>query len=372
MLLGMFASMFATGSPLTIFRLLYRSVVPEYFITEQEVQTSDGKYVTVYCKKFWYTNTYSYTLTTDEYPAWNYKNSKIPVDDQTFPIAFDVVNSTPWIVLPMRGKKCKEYGFPIEGLVFFTLEGNSWKQVPYKKAPVNLRVNLLQNESEYKAKITPEIRQHLDAEYYRSERTLQYISADGSGKTIKAIAESNMELPHIANTSSCYYLNPPVDPDEKRSLREYVGMEPVQVQVNLMKVGNGQIELSANDKNRMFPNYKNRGNCDKVVKRHYVAQLSEENQAEFSQIAGVPEGPFKSSGTAVRVELYSSTGAGTKSFYLPIRGFSFARIGLMDCQPDRVVVYFGSDTNSQQILEYSLEARLLKRWLVQSPGKAGN
>ncbi|MBC7757147.1 MAG: hypothetical protein H7Z20_11035 [Bdellovibrio sp.] len=176
-----------------------------------------------------------------------------------------------------------------------------------------------------------------------------------------------MELPYIAEVSSCYYLNPPVDPDERSSLREYVDMKAVTVQANLVKDSNEQIELSDNELQQMYLIPKIRGNCDKVVKRRFTTRLAKENQAEFAKVAGVLEGTFKSPGSAERVELNTGTNGETKSFYLPLQGFSATRISVMHCQPDRIIVDFGRDNNSLQVLEYNLNAQLQKKWSVQLP-----
>lgn len=412
---------------------IYREVVPKHVLnTVQIIQTVDDKSVTVNTKQSRYTSTYTVTIAASGYPIWSFKNSNIPVMDQTVPIAFDVVNNIPWIVLPIRGRKCHEYQLPREGLVFFRLEDRSWKQASYDQAPKNLSVNLLQNTYEYEKgvgmdqancpfgaeraeggyicrdsadgvkescsylimdesgvscrdstgkettkplipnygrPVTPVIRKYLDANLANKHFATEFINTDGSGKTISEIVSANMELPRIADTSSCYYLNPPVDPNEKRSLREFVRMEVVAVKASLMKIDDEQVEMSDVETRQLLANPRILGSCDKLVKRHYVAQLANENHAEFSQVAGVASGPFKSPGSAERVELNTDFEGRSRSFYLPIRGFSFSRISLMHCQKDRIIVYFGSNTNSQQILEYDLNATLLNKWSVQLPNK---
>ncbi len=367
LMLAMFAGLLSAVSPATVISTLYRYVVPEHFVTEQLIETTDGKQITVHANKYWYTGKYSLALNTEDYPPWTYENSNIPVMDQTFPVTFDVVNNVPWVVLPVRGAKCSEYGFPREGFAVFKLDNKIWKQVPYEQAPPSLRVNLLQNNDEMNEKITPEIRQSLDVDLYNSGQMHQYINEDGSGKTIKESAKLNMELPYIADAGSCYYLNPPVDPDERRSLREYVEMKAVKVQANIVKESDEKIELSDYELKQMYLVPKILGNCDKVVKRHFTTQLAKENQAEFVKVAGVPEGTFKSAGAAERVELIAGTNGETRSFYLPLQGASATRISLMHCQPDRIIVDFGEDNNSLQVLEYSLNAQLKKKWSVQLP-----
>ncbi|MBC7757148.1 MAG: hypothetical protein H7Z20_11040 [Bdellovibrio sp.] len=174
LMLTMFAGLLSAVSPAQTLSLLYRSVVPEHFKTEQLIDTADGKQIMVLTNNYSYTGKYSLALNTEDYPDWTYDNSKIPVMDQTFPVTFDVVKNTPWIVLPVRGSKCSKYGFPREGFVVFKLDNKIWKQVPYEQAPSNLRVNMLQNYYENNEKITPEIRQNLEAESYHNGYMHQY------------------------------------------------------------------------------------------------------------------------------------------------------------------------------------------------------
>ena len=366
LMLAMFAGLLSGVSPATVISTLYRYVVPEHFETEQLIETADGKQITVHANKYWYTGKYSLALNTEDYPPWTYENSNIPASDPTYPIIFDVVKDVPWVVLPLRGAKCSEYGFPREGFAVFKLDNKIWKQVSYEQAPSNLRVNM-SHVDDYKEKITPEIRQNLYMGLYNSGQMHQYINEDGSGKTIKESAKLNMEYPYIADRDSCHYLNPPVDPDEKHSLREYVEMKAVIVQAKIVKENDEKIELSDNELKQMYLVPKVLGNCDKVVKRHFTTQLAKENQAEFAKVAGIPEGIFKSPGSAERVELNTGTNGETRSFYLPLQGASATRISLMHCQPDRIIVDFGRDNNSLQVLEYNMNAQLQKKWSVQLP-----
>ena len=364
LMLAMFVGLFSAVSPAQTLSLLYRYVVPEHFKTEQLIETADGKHISVQTNKYWYTSKYSLTLETEDYPAWIYEDSSRPVGELTFPVTFDVVKSVPWIVLPIRGAKCSEYGFPREGFATFKLDNKMWKQVPNELAPTNLRVNL-SHVYDYKEKITPEIRQNLYVVLYNSGQMHQYVNEDGSGKAIKESAKLNMGLPYIADTSSCYYLNPPVDPDEKRSLGEFAEMGALQVKESELKARYSGIGLGDSEEIRILNPLKISSDCDKIVTRHYEVQLAKENQSEFTHLTGVREGTFVSVGLAERVEISASSGAQLQSLYIPIKGFSFERINQIHCQPDRIIVSYGGDMNSLQIFEYDRNARLQKKWLVQ-------
>jgi hypothetical protein len=300
--------------------------------------------------------------------------------------------------------------------------------VPYENAPQNLRVNLLRNRDEYKngsgmeelpvkkkcpigeesdptdpqhrrtictnkvgayvmviseetlrpkthkenygRTVTPSIRQSLDAKFYNKIYRATFINPDGSGKTIKEIVEANLALPNIASNESCYYLNPPVDPDEQRSLLEYVNTPAVAIQSTLIKSIEKEIDITDAEQQQLYVPVKLFGNCTQIVNRHFTAQIAAQNQAEFSSVAGVPSGTFKSPGSAVRIELNGKEA--TRSIYLPIRGFSAAdRLGAMFCQSGRIFINFGG-TNGFQIMEYDLNAKLLNKWEISVPPEVKN
>lgn len=398
---------------------VYRTYVPESTTTVEEIHTADGSSVVVRVTSKYYLGRYVYSLESGGYPEWEFESeSRVSSDGREMPIAFDVVNKTPWIVLPVKSNQCARFGFPREGLVFFKLANKSWRAVTYEQAPDNLKVNLLRNRSSYKegsgmdrancefgsdtgyggwdfggyvcwlnAKgsidvdkdtvrpikpnygrtVTPRIRKYLDAQIEDRYRD-SYIQKNGEGKTIKELVEINLSLPNIANQESCYYLNPPVDPDERRSINEYAEKPAVTVQASLVKFIDKEIEISDEQQQQFYGSPKTSGDCARLVKANYSAKIAEENQAEFSSVAGVPNGTFKSPGTAVKVEINAKDGA--HSLYLPVKGFSASdRITAMSCQSDRIFLDFGSGFKEFQVMEYDLNAHLLNKWRITFPAE---
>lgn len=395
----------------------YRTYVPESVTTVEEIQTADGQSVVVRVTSKHYLDRYVYSLESEGYPEWVFESEfRVSSDGRELPIAFDVAVKTPWIVLPVKSNQCARFEFPREGLVFFKLEGKSWKEAPYDQAPENLRVNLLRNRDAYKngsgmdrancefgsdtgyggwdfggyvcqlnakgaidvdkdtiqpvksnygRKVTPRIRQYLDAQIDDRYRDSRYIHKNGLGKTIKEIVEANLTLPNMANSESCYYLNPPVDPDERRSILEYVQIPSIAIQSTLIRTIDEEVEISDVQQQQLYTSPKTHGNCAQMVKRNFTSQIAGENQAEFSDVAGVPSGTFKSPGTAVRVEL--NTNDGTRSIYLPIKGFSAAQIGAMFCQTNRIFINYGGGLKEYVVLEYDQNARLLRKWQIALP-----
>ncbi len=405
---------------------LYKSAIPESTTTIEKIETLDGKSIVVRITSKYYLNRYVYSLESDGYPDWKYEGEfRVSSDGRELPVSFDVVNKTPWIVLPVKSNQCSGFGFPREGLVFLKLDGKSWKKVPYDEAPKNLRVNLLQNRDAYKngagmdkascvfgiydqfggfvckpdpklsgevtsyyvgdegvfyspkestkpilknngRTLTPEFRQYLDAQIEERYTDYRYTNKSGVGKTINEIVEANLTFPNIANTESCYYLNPPVDPDERKSLKEFVEKSPISIQTDLIRSVDEEFEISDAQQQQLYLPMKVFGNCSQVVSRNFNVLIAGENQEEFAGVAGVPSGTFKSPGTAARVELNSIDGI--HSIYLPIRGFSAAdRVSAMLCQANRIFINFGGALNEWQIMEYDLNARLLNKWQIKLP-----
>ena len=395
----------------------YRTFVPETVTTVEKIETADGKNVVVRVVSKQYQDRYVYSLESDDYPEWEFESEfRISSDGRELPIAFDVVEKTAWIVLPVKSNQCARFGFPNEGLVFFKLEGKSWRAVGYEQAPMNLKVNLLRNRDAYKngsgmdrancefgsdtgyggwdfggyvcwrnAKgaidvdettirpikpnygrpVTPKIRQWLDAQIDDRYRDA-YIQKNGDGKTIKEIVEANLALPNIASPESCYYLNPPVDPDERRSINEYVEKSPVTVQASLVQFIDKEIEISDAQQQQLYGFPKISGECARLIKANYSSKIAEVNQAEFAAVAGVPNGTFKSPGTAAKVEINAKDGV--HSLYLPVKGFSASdRIIAMSCQSDRVFINFGGGFKEFQVMEYDLNAHLLNKWKIIYP-----
>jgi hypothetical protein len=393
----------------------YRSIVPESMTTVEEIHTADGQSIVVRVTSKYYLDRYVYSLESDGYPEWEFESeSRVSSDGREMPIAFDVVKKTPWIVLPIKSNQCARFGFPRQGLVFFKLEGKSWRSVSYDQAPDNLKVNLLRNRRAYKEgmgmdmadcpfgvfhwndgfvcnlnkegavyaapetthpivknygrTLTPKYRQSLDAQVDARYRESRYIHDSGEGKTIKEIVDANLALPNIANQESCYYLNPPIDPDERRSINEYVNKPAVTVQASLVKFIDKEVEISDEQQQLFYKYPKTSGECAKLVKSNYSARIAEVNQAEFVNVAGVPSGTFKSPGTAVKVELNSTGDA--HALYLPVKGFSMAdRIDAMSCQADRVFISFGGGFREFQVMEYDLNAHLMNKWKIAYPAE---
>jgi hypothetical protein len=211
------------------------------------------------------------SVESDNYVTWKYESSELLFGETGFPIAFDVVDKTPWIVLPVRAKQCVQFDFPREGLVFFRLEGKEWRTVPYDKSPPDLRVNLLRNREAYKngsgmerancefgtydqfrgfackpnpktisgnepisvgpegvfyspkestmpinrnygRAVTPKIRQYLDAQLKKEGSGARYITVDGSGKMIKEIVKANLASSDHSDNESCAHIHPLPDP----------------------------------------------------------------------------------------------------------------------------------------------------------------
>ncbi len=342
-----------------------KDTFPQTLKFVEVIKTSDGNNVTVNAKSSG--RTHSLIPDGMGYAGWSSK-------DTGWPIVFDVVNKTPWVVAPVEGRQCSQFDFPREGLVFFKFDGKLWKQVPYEQAPNNLRTNLLQNlygktdgygnNMIEGSTVDLEMRQSLDARA-NIHRSTRYINEDGSGKAIAEIVGVNLDVPNIENVNSCYFRNPILDADEKRSLREFVDHPPLVLKADLVRIENSEAILSAEEETNLSKNSFTRGDCAQKIRRKYVAQLARENQEEFAAIAGVPSGSFKSPGTAVRVEVNS--GQGVHSFYLPRRGFRVAEISMLNCQADRIVVEFDRDGNVLPIFEYDLNARLKKKLKVQLP-----
>lgn len=391
----------------------YRTFVPATVTSVEEIQTIDGQRVIVRVTSKYYSDHYAYSLESDGYSEWNFESEfRVSTDNNELPIAFDVVANVAWIVLPVKNNQCVRFGFPSEGLVFFRNEGKSWNVVPYDFVPPNLRVNLLQNRSEYEngsgmdiancpyggrsrnngficsldekgamnfapetthpmtknygRTITPRIRQYLDRQIRDEYQNSRYISKIGADKSIKEVVEANLSPSRIANYQSCYYLNPPVDPDERRSILEYVETPPIAVQSTLIQTIDEVVEISDEQQQQLFASPKIHGSCTQMVRRNFSARISMENQSEFLEVAGVPSGTFKSPGIAERVELNLS--GATRSIYIPIKGFSAARIGAMYCQPDRIFINFGGGgLDGNLVLEYDQNARLLRKWKIALP-----
>lgn len=348
------------------FNVAYRNVIPETNTTIEEIKTTDGTTVVVRVESDFYSNRYVYSIESNDYPKWTYGSKfEVSSDGDELPITFDIVNKTPWIVLPVSSNQCEQFGFPREGLVFFKFDGKSWITTPYDQVPDNLQVNLLQNRENYKlgsGKVTPKTRQYIDSKDDNRVNLKKYINKDGSGKSIKEIVATNN---YTILKNSCYYFNPPFDPDEKRSLREFVNKAPVVVSAKLVNISENEEALDPAQEQDMFVYPKTEGPCSQLIRRQSILQISRENQAEFSNVAGTPNGTFKSPGTAIRIELNGKTA--THSFYLPQRGFRLAQISTMNCQADRIAIDFDSDPDKINVLEYDLNAVLLNKWIVQMP-----
>ncbi len=395
----------------------YRSIIPETLTTTEEIKTTDGPNVIVHVTSKYYTGRYKYSLESEDYPDWSFESKfRISSDGRELPITFDVIGKIPWIVLPVQSNQCERFGFPREGLIFFKLEDKTWKETHYAQAPVNLKVNLLRNRDAYKngsgmdrancefwsttgyggwdfggyvcrlnpegaiyvdkdsiqpikpnygREVTPTMRQYLDAQIDDRYKDT-YILKNGEGKAIKEIAQVNLSLPNIARNTSCYYLNPPIDPDERRSLREYIETQPISIQSKLIRTIDEEVEVSDAQQHKLYTLPKTDDNCAQVIQRNFTARIARENQAEFSNVAGVPSGTFKSPGSAVRVEL--NTKDGTHSLYLPIKGFSaMDRISAISCPANRVFINFGGSFNELQVMEYDLNAHLLNKWKIAFP-----
>jgi len=332
---------------------------PQTLKWTEEVETIDGKIIDIDVKQ-----KYSTKLSTDFARDWDFED--------LHPVAFDLVNNVPWVVATIDGlAPCSKFNFPREGLVFFKYEGKSWIVVPYDQTPKNLHVNLIQSPVAYRdegagqyygKKITLDSKKLTNRAYYANND--RYFNKDNSGKTISEIVKSNLES-GVANSDSCYYMNPPLDPDEKRSLTEFSEKIPVALQARLVKINEDEIALTDEESTRVLQAQRKSINCEQKIGRVYIAQLAKENQERFAAIAGTPDGIFKSAGTAIRVELNSKDRM--HSFYLPRRGFRMAQISVMNCQADRVVVDFDRDSNVIPIIEYDYNARLLNKWVVHLP-----
>jgi hypothetical protein len=92
----------------------------------------------------------------------------------------------------------------------------------------------------------------------------------------------------------------------------------------------GAIDVDKDTIQSIKPNYGRK--ITPRIRQYLDAQI----EAELSNVAGVPNGTFKSLGGADQVELNAKDG--THSLYLPIKGFSAAQIGAMSCQTNRIFI----------------------------------
>jgi hypothetical protein len=60
------------------------------------------------------------------------------------PEAFDIVNGTPFVRVPLRGcSSCMLHGYPQTNSIFFAWNGRQWTKIDEQRAPDELRFNLL-------------------------------------------------------------------------------------------------------------------------------------------------------------------------------------------------------------------------------------
>jgi hypothetical protein len=62
---------------------------------------------------------------------------------RVFPITFDMLGSTPVVVVQVWNAACVRYGNPPEGLVAFAYKRDRWRRIPFNVIPSNWRVNLI-------------------------------------------------------------------------------------------------------------------------------------------------------------------------------------------------------------------------------------
>lgn len=147
-------------------------------------------------------------------------------DDYEMPISFDIVDGTPWIILPIGGPEpCEKYGYPKESVVAFYYSGSTWIASKFEDAPKGLRTNLLTSPpfDERVVFANDLIKQRYD------HRTKGFV--DGYIQQ------------HIKSEHSCPRINPTAAPEQVQSVNEYLTIKSKHPTIDVLSVYDNIIRI---------------------------------------------------------------------------------------------------------------------------------
>lgn len=262
------------------------------------------------------------------------------------PTTFDVVDGTPWVVLPIADLDlCEKFGNPAESVVAFSWSNGRWDWYPFKNAPPHLKQNL-----------------SLSAPYSAIDAAAMTMAGKRKYDPNEGVELSKGFIPqHMNWEHSCSRINPPTDPAYQRSIEEYTNNPRVALSGKVLETRDDVVAVSREDDRaimgKFFPRNQRgiigcKGKVDGMVSIFKTRRI---------------RGGTAGSLTAFRIVLASAE-PGSRSIFLP----AFAptprtHVARIVCSESLIYVVLREEGNVVSVLAYGLGGNWSHAWRIHIP-----
>ncbi|MGH8690418.1 MAG: hypothetical protein ACREUS_05250 [Burkholderiales bacterium] len=260
------------------------------------------------------------------------------------PVAFDVIEGIPWVVLPIAGlNSCEKYGNPAESVIALARRDGRWTHVSFRDAPQTLRANVLRGGPFSLGMVTLKDKKALDPLIQDLELRAAFIPQ------------------HTKWEHACHNTNPPRSAEHERVRAELAAL-PTRRLVAL-------VVAAESDENRLAQS------ADDEIRAVRAGPVDSRGCAAL--VAGVEavhgswrEGTAIHRGTSGYLVRLSAPDGTMRAFHIPVEGRALRRIL---CSEQRISALLGSARRPPfQVLSYDREGRLreVREYAVDDPAVA--